>query len=81
MQESQNEDFDKDKKQIESLKLDFVQKSEIFKSTDAEINRIKEEIDDTNKKIIENKSSIENLQKDIESLGNEAQIQKERAKI
>lgn len=63
MQESQNEDFDKDKKQIESLKLDFVQKSEIFKSTDAEINRIKEEVDDTNKKIIENKNSIENLQK------------------
>ena len=27
MQESQNEDFDKDKKQIESLKLDFVQKA------------------------------------------------------
>ncbi|MBU5334990.1 chromosome segregation protein SMC [Intestinibacter bartlettii] len=76
IQETQNNDFDKDKKQIENLKLDFVQKSEIFKSTDSEINRIKDEINNTNKKIIENKNSIENLQKDIENLNNEAQIQK-----
>ena len=75
IQETHNDDFDKEKKQIESLKLDFVQKSEIFKSTEAEINRIKTEIDDTNKKIIDNKNNIERLEKEIENLKNQSQIQ------
>ena len=61
IQETHNDDFDKEKKQIESLKLDFVQKSEIFKSTEAEINRIETEIDDTNKKIIDNIKSNDYL--------------------
>ena len=75
IQETHNDDFDKEKKQIESLKLDFVQKSEIFKSTEAEINRIKTEIDDTNKKIIDNKNNIERLEKEIANLKNQSQIQ------
>lgn len=75
IQEANNEDFDKEKKQIEHLKLDFVQKSEIFKSTDSEINRIESEINETNTKIIENKNCIDKLQKEIQNLKNESKIQ------
>lgn len=76
IQRDQSIDFDKEKKQIEGLKFDFVQKNEVFKSKDSEINRIKAEINNTKQKIEENKTSIQSLQKEIEKLKSESQIQK-----
>ena len=75
-QELQNKDFDEDKKKIENLKLDFVQKSEIFKSTDSEIKRIEGDINYRKQKIQENKEAINNLKKEIENLQGESKIQK-----